>query len=342
MLRDHSLSYEFVTGEYIPPDGNDRINLTTDQERGGVEIADPSQGLRYQIWELTYSNFEIWITPLTSGTAFLAFTLPGITEASLAFDQNMNIFVTYMVGEQAYYYWYDPISLQYENQIMDSDVRSPRCCMDDKRLEMVDTSDILLAYMRGADLYYREERDRYTIEYPLAVDLIGSLSKIGFADQNRVKFGMLSIEPLTSSGALLTFPFTYPEEALAILDNALTTGWIDLSGFETKTFDEAFGVPVTGADFTKIVPAGFISVNSPTDDVRMYIVDSSYDANEVIMLVTDVNGNVGGGIHYIGYPLPSSAYLSIQKNQDKFLCIASDTGNARIRKQDFTIQEILP
>jgi hypothetical protein len=328
MIPGNKLSSELVSAEFIYPDGEDSTDKT-DLERGGIDIGDPSQGLEVQVWEATYVNDDVIVTPRDTGSPQVVFNMAGITELGLAFDHNMNVFIPYVLRGQAWYFWYDPIATEYTHQIMASDVYNPRCCHDDKRIQLVDFSDIILTYQRGTSLYYREERDRYEIEYLLATDVAGDLKSVGMHKEQRLQFAMFSIhDPVNLT-------------ALEILDEARQTGWIDQTLLPIVTFEETFGVPVHGDDFTQVIPVGNqIAVTSITDDVRMYVVDS-LDASEVIMISIFGNGNVSGSIHYIGYPLPQTAYLPLQKDLPMWIAIASDTGNARIRKQDFSIQETL-
>lgn len=195
MMPDHSLSSQTLYDRYLTPDGGDRPYLTIDWEKGGIAIADPSEGLRYQDWVLTYENNQFFVEGLTTQVKTPGPLLYGIEECNLAFDQNMNVFIAYVLMGQAWYFWYDPIAAAYKHQIMSADTVNPRCCMDDKRLQMVDTSDIILAYTRGEALYYREQRDRYTIEYLLKTSKEGFLEAVGMNASYRLQFMLVSAFP---------------------------------------------------------------------------------------------------------------------------------------------------
>ena len=67
-------------------------------------------------------------------------------------------------------------------------VGSPKCCMDDKRALATATSDILLGYVQGGDLYYREQRDRFLVPYLLKVGVTGQVIQVGMARNLRVDF----------------------------------------------------------------------------------------------------------------------------------------------------------
>jgi len=221
------LSSTVISGDFLFPDGKERSGVK-DYELGGVALNDPSQGLQVQEWILSYSNDDIIVTPQTTGAPTTLFTLAGITEASIAFDQNMDPFVVYVVNEQAYYYWYDPTLPGYVHQQMAADVVNPRCCMDDKRFALVSQSDIHIVYLRGDNLYYREQRDRYEVEWPLwewPVDgPPGWLDTVGMNIHNRLQYSFKSLvgsgpydpgRPQTSKGF-------YIGSVISLVTNGLT------------------------------------------------------------------------------------------------------------------------
>jgi hypothetical protein len=140
---------------------------------GGIALNDPSQGLQVQTWwarlfkngitEKSYLYIGADTVP-----EFIWLQDADFQEISLAFDQNMNPFVAYMVDGEAKFYWYDTALPGYTTTTLPAGSRSPKCGLDDKREMQDSTSDILLMYMRDDKLYYREQRDRYTVEYLLS------------------------------------------------------------------------------------------------------------------------------------------------------------------------------
>jgi hypothetical protein len=93
-------------------------------------------------------------------------TVPGITELSLSFDQNMRPAVAYVVAGQAYLYWYNSVTELQETWTLPADVKSPFLSLDDKRdpATTITSNDTLLFYIRGTSLYYRQQRERYVTE----------------------------------------------------------------------------------------------------------------------------------------------------------------------------------
>lgn len=192
MLPDHELSSIPINAPFLEPANNIRAPLV-DYEMGGVALYDASQGLQVKLWTLYVDGENVWVTA-EGVEPTLLFTLPGIREVSLAFDQNMRPFVAFMQHTLARYWWYDTLL----GQMTFSDIPdavSPRCTLDDKRPMQTFSSDILLAYVKNNNLYYREQRDRFTIEYLLAEDVNATLVTVGMATNNRIRFKLRSVLP---------------------------------------------------------------------------------------------------------------------------------------------------
>lgn len=194
MLPGNILSTTIIPGGFIPPD-NKYVDKIVDWELGGVALSDGSLGLEFQFWQA-----NLYIDQLTGiGTVTVQaptfpetvlFALSGITEISLTFDQNMHPFVAFMQAGQARYWWFDPTIPGQVFANLPVGVRSPKVSLDDKRPQAIPDSDILMGYMVGDDLFYRLQRDRFTIEYPLATNLVGDLLWLGMTDKMRVQFAL--------------------------------------------------------------------------------------------------------------------------------------------------------
>jgi hypothetical protein len=190
MLPGGVLSIPDFPAPYLYPDSivPDR---DLDYEHGGVALNDPSLGLTYQKWtlRLLIDQFDVGSVLLSAENTpeMLLFALPGVTDVSLAFDQNMNPFVAFLQSGQARFWWFDTVSSSQIFSDLPVGTTAPKCCMDDKREEHTGTSDILMAYVRGDTLYYRQQRDRYEIEYALATPVVGQVLEIGMTTNNRVK-----------------------------------------------------------------------------------------------------------------------------------------------------------
>ena len=189
MLPQQLLSTVPIFGEYLSPDG-DRITPLLDYELGGIGLQDPTHGMRYQTWKLEYVSGHVFISaPNTRRT--ILFSRTGITDISLAFDQNMNPFVGFTEGAHSRFYWYDTTVEQMIFTDLPSGSICPRCCLDDKRETQTALSDIIIAYIRADGLYFRAQRDRFLVEYTLQTGLNAKLDRIGMTTQNRIQFKLI-------------------------------------------------------------------------------------------------------------------------------------------------------
>jgi hypothetical protein len=186
-----------VVAEYQSADALSGEKLQ-DFEQGGIALGDPTQGLNVQTWELRVLGNDVRVRPL-GGTYTTVFTEAGIQEIGLAFDQNMNPTIAYRAGGVCKLRWYDPtpgnqrfVTTSYPG------TRDIRICLDDKRPERRDFSDILVFYLKDAPdayrqtVYMRMQRDRYLVEYNIGQLPVGAnaLYKVGMAKNYRLKFSV--------------------------------------------------------------------------------------------------------------------------------------------------------
>lgn len=199
MLPGHVLSTTLQYGNFLYPDYLYTDGLV-DYELGGKGLSDASTGLMVQVWTATLvgvpgeAGTSVHVSaPNTPDT--LLFQRDGITEISLAFDQNMKPFIAFVAAGQATFWWYDATLPGQKFTDLPVGSSSPKCTLDDKRnlQTLAGTSDILITYIKDDNLYYREQRDRYTIEYLLKADLSTLLlaprvGKLAMANKERVQF----------------------------------------------------------------------------------------------------------------------------------------------------------
>lgn len=195
MMPLDRLSTTPVYAPYLFPDATDPPDRLTDYELGGVALSDASLGLQVQRWICRADN-DTGVVYLGAETVpeTVLFTAEGITELSLAFDQNMRPFVAFTQLGQAKYRWYDTVLGANRITELDPEDRTPKCCMDDKRAWQVSqgANDIILAYLRGDSLYYRQQRERYEVERLLATGLEGKrLLKVGMNEAMRLQFELV-------------------------------------------------------------------------------------------------------------------------------------------------------
>jgi hypothetical protein len=187
MIPLNQLSTTFVNAPFVEKSNNLNAPLI-DYEMGGVALNDASQGLKVKLWTLYMDGQNVMVTA-EGVTPTVLFSLPGIRELSLAFDQNMRPFVAFVQYANAKFWWFDTAV----GHVVFTDLPgavTPRCTLDDKRLIAQNTSDIILAYVKANNLYMRYQRDRYTIEYLLRSNVNATLVTIGMATNNRLRFKM--------------------------------------------------------------------------------------------------------------------------------------------------------
>ena len=190
MIPMGRLSTTVVPADFQYPDDKDPPNTLVDYELGGRALNDASEGLRVHDWTCKADEAGRVYLSAPGQPEELIFTASGITELSLAFDQNMRPFIAFVQSGQAKFRWYDTVLGENRITNLGAEDHSPRCCMDDKRdfATSLGQNDVILAYVRGGNLYYRQQRDRYENEYLLYEGVPGRFLRVGMNKINRVQF----------------------------------------------------------------------------------------------------------------------------------------------------------
>jgi len=157
-----------------------------DYEGGPIALNDPSAGLDYQVWHLTWNQTtgDFTVTPQTVGSPVVVITVANVTQCSLCFDQNGHVNIAYTAGGTAYLYWYDTDAAGHVTTPLAAGTTNPMLSLDDKRTTQTDASDILLWYTRQQpdttwNLYKREQRERFLTEDLMATDVYPYVYKAG-------------------------------------------------------------------------------------------------------------------------------------------------------------------
>lgn len=182
-LGDIDRSAQFVVQTRTP------LDLLVDYEQGGVALQDPSQGLQVQLWTLRYEDGDFLLSAENVPETVL-FSRPGVEQIGLAFDNNMAPFVAFQDEGGVAYYWFDTSQGDFViSDYLPAGSHSPRCTLDEKR-ELLDSwRDIILAYLRGGNLYYRQQRDNYGTERLLTDEYeLTRLAAVGKNRQNSLQF----------------------------------------------------------------------------------------------------------------------------------------------------------
>jgi hypothetical protein len=177
VLPDGVLSTLPQPASFLPPRDAPPMPLI-DYELGGIALSDPSQGLMAKSWRMRWVDGQ-FILDAPAVAPAVVFERSAVTEFSFTFDQNMKLFLTFVDAGGPWYYWYDATVPGYSLVHLGSDVITPKCSLDDKRLNQVPISDIILAYVRAGKLCYRQQRDRFGTEYVLSENVGGYLRRVG-------------------------------------------------------------------------------------------------------------------------------------------------------------------
>jgi hypothetical protein len=164
-----------ISAPFLPPRDVPNASLLVDTEMGGIGLSDPSQGVNYQPWTCTVDSTAAGHVYLSAANTppTLVLTVPGITQVSFTFDQNMHPFIAFTQNGNARFYWFDESIPGFTTTTLDAGALTPRASLDDKRAFAVNGggTDILLFYVLNNNLLMRQQRDRYTIAYTMATNL---------------------------------------------------------------------------------------------------------------------------------------------------------------------------
>ena len=193
MMPDNVLSTTPVPARFVGARSLG-VTKTIDYEDGGIAIQDPSEGLLYQRWTARLLDAETPTSRVMLAAPevpeFELFAAPGISEISIAFDQNMRPALAFVQSGTAKLWWYDSAASGMVITEIGAGVISPRITMDDKRLIATNgyqTNDIILAYVRDGNLYTRMQRQRFNTETLQSVG-VEPLIKIGFSRGLRLQY----------------------------------------------------------------------------------------------------------------------------------------------------------
>lgn len=164
--------------------------LTESWENGGVALSDPSEELTKYVWHTWTDGSVIYCKRDDLEETHTLFYAPHITEVDLTFDQNMRPCFAFVSDGVAKLYWYNTLIANYDVTEF-VDIKYPRVSLDDKRRFNVSNSDIIFAYIKDNQLCYRQQRDRFGVEYVLKTYQVSHqkmLWRIGMGTKNRFLF----------------------------------------------------------------------------------------------------------------------------------------------------------
>jgi len=197
-IAEDRMSTQVVEAEWIAPDERDRA-LDEDYEAGPIALNDPSSGLSYQVWALTWDfvSGDFTVTPETTGSPSVIINAPAVTQCTLAFDQNGHVNIAYTSNNQAYLYWYNTQVAGWDTTTLPFAVFCPTLTLDDKRTTQTNASDVIMWWTedQGDDtnnLYRAYQRDRFDPLVPkeMAIGTPKYIYKCGMHKGYRIQLGM--------------------------------------------------------------------------------------------------------------------------------------------------------
>jgi hypothetical protein len=181
-----------VVSAFLPPlDGvYDPLFM---QAPGGIALNDGTQGREVQTWTVFYDGANIVLEAQFSGVAGYVLPVDGVLAVSVAFDTNMAIAFGYMKADGGYLYYFDSLSGSYQT-LHFSDITSCRVVVDKTSSFYNAQSDVIFAYTKADDtLNWRQQRDRYGVEYPIGSAGGEKLIRCGPSLDNRFQLQLFAI-----------------------------------------------------------------------------------------------------------------------------------------------------
>ena len=203
----NTLSSVGVPAAFLVPKNRTKEALV-DYFLGGNGIGDASAGLATQTWQATVDSTGLivqYFSPL-SGLVSVLTVLQPIVWLSAAFDQSMRPLIAWIDSTgAAYWYWYNTIVPGFVTSAFPAGTVTPYATLDETRSIESNISDGLITYITaGGNLCYRQQRDRFGIEYTLTA--VPAPSPI-FGPIQLTQVGM-------TTGLRMQYQFQYPGLAL--------------------------------------------------------------------------------------------------------------------------------
>lgn len=168
---------------------SDAYHPLTMRATGGVAIGDGSQGREIQLWTVAYEAGSINVY---DALGVLSFTLAvaGVLSVCLAFDSNMAVTLAYQKADGAYLYFFNSLSGLFDTlQLLGAD--QSRVAVDKTAIFFSGASDVILVYSLAGVIYWRQQRDRYTIARTVGPVTPGyALRRVGPNLDNRLQIEM--------------------------------------------------------------------------------------------------------------------------------------------------------
>ena len=150
---------------------------------GGTAIGNGVAGRRVKYWEVSYETGSIRVRPVGGAEAF-SLRVAGVLACSLAFDQNMGVVLAWQTVSGSSIYFYGNTGSYTTLEV--AGATSCRIAVDDLRQESTASSDVIFAYTLNNTLYWRQQRENYTIQRTVGATT-RQLKKLGMNVGNRLQ-----------------------------------------------------------------------------------------------------------------------------------------------------------
>ena len=185
---------EPVTAAFLPPLDESYTPLSM-RATGGIAIGDGSQGREVQFWTVSYGSDDvISVQPEMSGIAGFELVVEGMLSVCLAFDSNRAVALSNLTADGGYQYFFNGLVDDYQTNYYPN-ITSCRVAVD-KTTEFFNAqSDVIFAYTDTSDeVHYRQQRDRYEIEYDVGSSAGWELIRLGPSNDNRLQLQLLPFD----------------------------------------------------------------------------------------------------------------------------------------------------
>ncbi|KRG43773.1 hypothetical protein ARC78_06795 [Stenotrophomonas pictorum JCM 9942] len=213
-----------------------------------MAVQDPSQGLLVKLWTARADKKQVLLSADGVPEVVIYTHAEPVNAVTLAFDQNGNPNLTVGGISGALLYWYDATRPGMETTSLPADHLYPMLTLDDARDLNIAASDIILSYVRGGVLRYRQQRERFQIEHTPLLGDGGSpltvpgkpLLHVSMTRKQRVQWTFLNTDNWAMNPAhALYYARTHSEigrEPSGNINDASYRACAD------KLFDEGFGI----------------------------------------------------------------------------------------------------
>ena len=163
-LPDNTVRIDDLAVPFSQPEGDLRANPLKDFELAGIAIQNPDSGLNVRLWvcEKQLLGDVVLYPDDAPGDQIVLLNNVDISELSICFDRAMNPTLAYITPEGGRLRWYDSSILEFA--IVGFSGTGCYLVLDDKSQFGNAYADVLLFYLRGSSLYYRQQRDRFLTE----------------------------------------------------------------------------------------------------------------------------------------------------------------------------------